>query len=76
MPIAEPTLLDRAFHALADSNHRAIVAGLTRGSASVRELAAPLNVSLPTVLQHLGVLERRGLIRSQKIGLVGSAHRA
>ncbi len=70
MPIAEPQQLDQAFHALADGNRRAIVARLTRGAASVSELAAPLDVSLPTVLQHLEVLQRSGLVRSEKVGRV------
>ena len=70
MPIAEPQQLDRTFHALADGNRRAIVGRLTRGPASVSELAAPLNVSLPTVLQHLEVLERSGLMHSEKVGRV------
>ena len=70
MPIAEPLQLDQAFHALADGNRRAMVARLTRGAASVSELAAPLNVSLPTVLQHLDVLQRSGLVRSEKVGRV------
>ena len=43
---------------------------LTRGAASVSELAAPLGVSLPTVLQHLDVLQRSGLVRSEKAGRV------
>jgi DNA-binding transcriptional ArsR family regulator len=68
--IAEPQQLDQAFHALADGNRRAIVARLTRGRASVSELAAPLGVSLPTVLQHLDVLQRSGLVGSEKIGRV------
>lgn len=70
MPIAEPDQLDQAFHALADGHRRAIVVRLTRGPASVSELAAPLNVSLPTVLQHLEVLQRSGLVHSEKIGRV------
>ena len=70
MPIAQPDLLDQSFHALADGNRRAIVARLTRGVASVSELAAPLGVSLPTVLQHLDVLQRSGLVRSEKVGRV------
>ena len=70
MPIAEPQQLDQAFRALADSNRRAIVARLTRGAASVTELAAPLGVSLPTVLEHLEVLQRGGLVRSEKVGRV------
>ncbi len=70
VPIAEPELLDESFHALADGNRRAIVARLARGAASVSELAAPLGVSLPTVLQHLDVLQRSGLVRSEKVGRV------
>ncbi len=70
MPIAEPQQLDQAFRALADSNRRAIIARLTDGAASVSELAAPLEVSLPTVLQHLDVLQQSGLVRSEKVGRV------
>jgi DNA-binding transcriptional ArsR family regulator len=70
MPIAEPLQLDQAFHALADRNRRAIIAQLTHGAASVSELAAPLDVSLPTVLQHLDVLQRGGLVHSEKVGRV------
>jgi DNA-binding transcriptional ArsR family regulator len=70
VPVADAQELDRAFHALADGNRRAIVARLTRGGASVSELAAPLGVSLPTVLQHLDVLQRSGLVRSEKVGRV------
>ncbi|HEX3803980.1 MAG TPA: metalloregulator ArsR/SmtB family transcription factor [Solirubrobacteraceae bacterium] len=70
MPTAEPQQLDQAFHALADGNRRAIVARLSHGTASVSELAAPLDVSLPTVLQHLDVLQRSGLVRSEKVGRV------
>jgi DNA-binding transcriptional ArsR family regulator len=70
VPVAEPHQLDQAFRALADGNRRAIVARLAHGAASVSELAAPLDVSLPTVLQHLEVLQRSGLVRSEKIGRV------
>ena len=70
MAIAEPQQIDQAFHALADGNRRAIVARLTLGAASVSELAVPLDVSLPTVLQHLDVLQRSGLVRSEKVGRV------
>jgi DNA-binding transcriptional ArsR family regulator len=70
VPVADPPQLDQAFHALADGNRRAIVARLTRGAASVSELAAPLEVSLPTVLEHLDVLQRSGLVRSEKVGRV------
>lgn len=47
-----------------------MVARLTRGPASVSELAAPLDMALPTVLQHLDVLQRGGLVRSTKVGRV------
>ena len=66
--------LDRMFHALADPTRRAIVARLSRGSASVSELAKPLPMSLPSVIQHLQVLEASGLVRSQKAGRVRTCH--
>lgn len=62
--------LDRTFHALADPSRRWIVERLSRGPASVSELAAPLDMSLPAVVQHLAVLEESGLVRSEKIGRV------
>jgi DNA-binding transcriptional ArsR family regulator len=70
VPTAEAEQLDRAFHALADESRRAMVVRLTRGPASVSELAAPLEMALPTVMQHLGVLQRSGLVRSEKVGRV------
>jgi DNA-binding transcriptional ArsR family regulator len=54
--------LDRTFAALADPTRRAILARLTSGEASVLELAAPFNISLPAISKHLKVLERAGLI--------------
>ena len=57
----DPTL-DRMFAALADPTRRAIVARLARGDASVMELAAPFDMSLPAISRHLKVLERAGLI--------------
>jgi DNA-binding transcriptional ArsR family regulator len=68
--MAEPQLLDRAFHALADPSRRAIVARLSEGPASVSELAAPLAMSLPAVVQHIDVLQKGGLVRSKKVGRV------
>ena len=62
--------LDLLFHALADPTRRRMVERLTRGPASVKELAQPLEMSLPAVLQHLGVLEASGLVRSEKVGRV------
>jgi DNA-binding transcriptional ArsR family regulator len=62
--------VDRVFHALADPSRREIVERLSRGPASVSELAEPLPMSLPAVVQHLRVLEDSGLVRSRKIGRV------
>lgn len=62
--------LDRLFHALADPARRAIVERLARGPAPVSELARPLPMSLPSVMQHLGVLEAAGLVQTEKVGRV------
>jgi DNA-binding transcriptional ArsR family regulator len=62
--------LDVVFHALADPSRRSIVERLSLGSATVTDLAAPLPMSLPAVLQHLQVLEDSGLVRSRKVGRV------
>jgi DNA-binding transcriptional ArsR family regulator len=59
------TLSDRltsTFSALADPTRRAILARLASGEASVTELAAPFEISLPAISKHLKVLERAGLI--------------
>ncbi|MEO7458319.1 MAG: metalloregulator ArsR/SmtB family transcription factor [Gemmatimonadaceae bacterium] len=62
--------LDLVFHALSDPTRRAMVARLDRGPASVSELARPLAISLPAVMQHLDVLTKSGLVRSEKQGRV------
>ena len=62
--------LDRVFQALSDPSRRAMVERLSRGPASVSELAQPLAMSLPAVMQHLQVLETSGLVRSEKVGRV------
>jgi DNA-binding transcriptional ArsR family regulator len=68
-----PTL-DRVFQALADPSRRMMVERLSRGSASVSELAQPLPMSLAAVVQHLQVLEASGLVRSEKLGRVRTCH--
>lgn len=60
--------LDRLFHALADPARRTMVERLSRGPASVTELAQPLPMSLPAAMQHLSVLQAAGLVRSEKVG--------
>jgi len=62
--------LDRVFQALSDPARRTIVERLSRGAAPVKELARPLAMSLPAVMQHLQVLEASGLVHSEKRGRV------
>jgi DNA-binding transcriptional ArsR family regulator len=62
--------LDRTFQALADPARRSMLAQLTRGPTSVSNLARPLAMSLPAVMQHLAVLEGSGLVRSEKVGRI------
>ena len=62
--------LDLVFRALGDPTRRLMVERLSRGPAAVSELAEPLDMSLPSVLQHLQVLEESGLLVSEKVGRV------
>ncbi|TFD76182.1 ArsR family transcriptional regulator [Cryobacterium sp. Sr8] len=58
------------FQALADPTRRAMVDRMTRGPASVSDLARPFAMTLAAVMQHLKVLEQSGLVRTQKEGRV------
>jgi DNA-binding transcriptional ArsR family regulator len=60
--------LDATFAALADGTRRAILAKLAHGEATVNELAAPFDISLPSISKHLKVLERAGLISRGRNG--------
>ena len=62
--------VDRVFQALGDPARRAIIDRLSRGPASVSELAAPFAMSLAAVAQHVQVLELSGIITSAKLGRV------
>lgn len=62
--------LSEVFYALADPTRRAIVGVLGKGPASVSALAAPFAMALPSFMKHLSVLERSGVIRSNKVGRV------
>jgi DNA-binding transcriptional ArsR family regulator len=62
--------LDRTFAALADPVRRGMLARLSGGPVSVSELARPLPISLPAVMQHLKSLEASGLVASEKKGRV------
>ena len=66
----QPAPLDQVFRALADPTRRAVVARLSRGPASVSDLAEPFDMAMPSFLQHLKVLEAGGLVRSTKKGRV------
>ena len=66
----KPELFDRQFHALADPYRRRMVERLARGPASVKELAAPIAIGLPSALKHLKVLEEGGIVLSKKTGRV------
>lgn len=58
--------LGATFAALADPTRRALLTRLARGNATVKELAAPFDLSLPAISKHLKVLERAGLVTRGK----------
>ena len=60
--------LDRAFHALSDPTRRALLDQLTRGPATVSDLARPFDSTLASIVQHIQVLEGSGLIVTAKVG--------
>ncbi|HEY0601688.1 MAG TPA: metalloregulator ArsR/SmtB family transcription factor [Herpetosiphonaceae bacterium] len=62
--------IDQVFHALGDPTRRKLVEQLSQGPASVSDLARPLGITLAAVVQHLQVLERSGVVRTEKIGRV------
>src|SRR5438105_637315 len=67
---ADEAPIEVVFHALSDANRRTMIDRLLDGPASVSELAAPMSISLPAVVQHLHVLEDSGMVRSRKVGRV------
>jgi DNA-binding transcriptional ArsR family regulator len=66
--MAEDAVLDQVFWALSDSTRRSVVEQLTRGPASVTDLAQPHAMSLPGFMKHLRVLEEAGLVVRAKEG--------
>ena len=62
--------IDHVFRALSDPTRRHVLARLSRSPASVSELAAPFDMALPSFVQHMGILEESGLVRSRKTGRV------
>jgi DNA-binding transcriptional ArsR family regulator len=69
-PISSLLTLDQTFAALADPTRLEIVTRLSRGSATVGELAAPHDMSLRAVLKHVQALEEAGIVRTAKSGRV------
>src|SRR5215471_12826962 len=66
----QQTQLDGVFRALGDPTRRAVLSRLSTGPAPVSELARPFDITLPSFMQHLDVLEGCGLVRSRKVGRV------
>jgi DNA-binding transcriptional ArsR family regulator len=62
--------IDQVFHAFGDPTRRKLIEQLSQGPASVSDLAKPLGITLAAVVQHLQVLERSGVVRTQKVGRV------
>jgi len=65
---AEAAVLDQVFWALSDGTRRGVIEQLTRGPASVTDLAQPFAMSLPGFMKHLRVLEEAGLVVRAKEG--------
>jgi DNA-binding transcriptional ArsR family regulator len=66
--LSQRVAVDRVFHALGDPTRRAIVEKLSEGPVTVSRLAKPLDITLAAVVQHLQILERSGLVRTEKVG--------
>src|SRR5437870_1435982 len=62
--------VDQVFRALVDPTRRALVERLSRSPASVSDLATPFDITLAAIVQHVQVLERSGLVRTEKVGRV------
>lgn len=60
--------MDATFLALADPTRRAILQRLSKGEATVMELAKPFSISQPAISRHLSVLEKAGLIVRRIVG--------
>ncbi len=68
--MAQPAVVDDVFHALSHPARRKVLEHLSRGPATVGELAAPFDMKLPSFVQHLAVLEKTRLVKSKKRGRV------
>ena len=68
--LSQQVHVDRVFHALGDPTRRAMIEKLSKGPITVSRLAKPLDITLAAVVQHLQILEKSGLVRSEKVGRV------
>lgn len=68
--MAQSAVADEVFYALSHSTRRKVLRHLSAGPATVSELAAPYDMTLPSFVQHLSVLEQSRLVKSKKIGRV------
>jgi DNA-binding transcriptional ArsR family regulator len=68
--LSQRVAVDRVFHALGDPTRRAIVEKLSEGPITVSKLAKPLDITLAAVVQHLQILEKSGLVHTEKVGRV------
>jgi len=68
--VSQTATIDSVFHALGDPTRRAIVEKISQGPISVSRLAMPLDITLAAVVQHLQILEKSGLVLTEKVGRV------
>lgn len=66
--------IDSVFRALSDPTRRQVLQRLAKGPASVSVLAEPFAMAMPSLVQHLKVLEECGLVHSEKKGRVRTYH--
>ena len=66
------SIVARVFHALGDPTRRAMLERLSSGPMSVSLLAEPFDMSLAAVVQHLQILQKAGLVKTEKVGRVRS----
>src|SRR5579872_109498 len=62
------TDLDRVFSALSDPTRRRVVETLSNGEKTLTDLARPFKMTLPAVMKHIAILEKSGILRTEKRG--------
>jgi DNA-binding transcriptional ArsR family regulator len=66
----QPALFDASFSALSDATRRGVLERLGRAEASISDLAETFHMTLTGMKKHVGVLERAGLVTTEKVGRV------